>query len=139
VSCLAGMCLPQCVVNPVGSAVASSMTKPPPCRSNWKVIRSTGWRTRRKCGKEPVKPARRSSGTTRRLRAASISLRGSVLMPNAKLTDDEERGKDARIGTGTCPRSSSFGQASCWLIILRSQLYQPVTIRIEGQLMYGPQ
>jgi hypothetical protein len=31
---------------------------------------------------------------------------------NEKLTDDEERGDDARPGTGTWPRSSSFGQAS---------------------------
>jgi len=33
--------------------------------------------------------------------------------PNAKLTDDEERARDARIGRLGWPRSSSFGQASC--------------------------
>ena len=31
---------------------------------------------------------------------------------NAKLTDDEERAKDAPLGTSGCPRSSSFGPAS---------------------------
>ena len=42
--------------------------------------------------------------------AAVMVIRG--LWSNSKLTDDEERVKDARIGITTCPRSSSFSRAS---------------------------
>src|SRR5437870_5835693 len=36
------------------------------------------------------------------------------MMPNEKLTDDEEGASDARLATGTWSRSSSFGRASCY-------------------------
>src|SRR5438270_10499578 len=37
----------------------------------------------------------------------------ALIVPNEKLTDDEERARDARIGTCCCPRCSAFGPASC--------------------------
>ena len=36
-----------------------------------------------------------------------------LMMPNGKLTDDEERAKCGRLGTETSSRSSSFGRALC--------------------------
>ena len=44
--------------------------------------------------------------------ALLMSTRVLALRPNAKLTDDEERANDVRLGTCGCPRSSSFGPAS---------------------------
>ena len=35
-----------------------------------------------------------------------------TVLPNAKLTDDEDRASDARIGTAANPRFSSFGPAT---------------------------
>jgi hypothetical protein len=41
-----------------------------------------------------------------------------VVTPNSKLTDDEERANDVRIGGHGCPRSSSFGRAPSWAVLI---------------------
>jgi hypothetical protein len=55
----------------------------------------------------------------------------SFHMANEKLTDDEERATRARTATRTCPRSSSFGQASGWANSrLRGSFWRPCPIKL---------
>jgi len=48
---------------------------------------------------------------------------------NAKLTDDEERAKDIRIGTLDWPRSSSFGPATCSDLVIIKVSNLPYKLR----------
>lgn len=66
---------PQGVTTPFAPQQDTSITNPPPCRSNWIVSRSMrSTPLRRKCGNEPVNALWRSAGTNTSLSASTILL-----------------------------------------------------------------
>jgi hypothetical protein len=57
-----------------------------------------------------------------------------VMPPNAKLTDDEERAKDARLGARGCPPYSSFDPTSCSALLSFQEIHNIFVTLLRGKV-----